>query len=92
MVLSLVANLAGDGLRDLGGAPMTALITAGSWRWCWCSCCYGTVFILQHNSPTDPVHAFLGANATPAAVAPPTPPVSATTGRSWCSTPATWPG
>lgn len=27
------------------------------------------VFVLQHNSPTDPAHAFLGANATPAAVA-----------------------
>ena len=27
------------------------------------------VFLLQHNTPTDPVHAFLGANASPAAIA-----------------------
>jgi len=28
----------------------------------------GTVFMLEHNTPTDPVHAFLGANASPAAI------------------------
>jgi peptide/nickel transport system permease protein len=28
-----------------------------------------TVFMLQHNTPTDPVHAFLGANASPEAIA-----------------------
>jgi peptide/nickel transport system permease protein len=42
--------------RRLGAmVPLLVLLTAA-------------VFTLQHNTPTDPVHAFLGANASPAAI------------------------
>ena len=77
MFLALVANLAGDGLRDLlGDRPDVRLADRASGSGAMVVVLLFlavVVFTLQHLTPTDPVHSFLGANASKAAIAAETP-------------------